>query len=126
MSPVRAILLHSPGRKPWVIIVNIFIEPQKGRHSSTANIYAESAAPTELDLLLSVFTQGFISGFALITPWALQECRAYGTRNLTEFLMRVFSTRKCNTGFANLDRKLYAVALKLLCWVYLILLVYLP
>ena len=61
---------------------------------------------------MSVFTQGFISGFALITPWALQECRAYGTRNLTEFLMRVFSTRKCNTGFANLDRKLYAVALE--------------
>ncbi len=27
-----------------------------------------------------MFTQGFISGFALISPWALQECRAYGTR----------------------------------------------
>ena len=26
--------------------------------------------------LLSVLTQGFISGFALIPPWALQECRA--------------------------------------------------
>ena len=25
-------------------------------------------------------TQGFISGFALIPPWAMQECRAYGTR----------------------------------------------
>ena len=34
-----------------------------------------SAAPTELNLLLSVFPQGFISGFALIPPWALQECR---------------------------------------------------
>ena len=34
-----------------------------------------SAAPTELNLLLSVFTQGSISGFALIPPWALQECR---------------------------------------------------
>ena len=34
-----------------------------------------SAAPTELNLLLSAFTQGFISGFALIPPWALQECR---------------------------------------------------
>ena len=39
-----------------------------------------SAAPTELNLLLSVFTQGFISGFALIPPWAMQEyrpCRAH-------------------------------------------------
>ena len=36
---------------------------------------AVSAAPTELNSLFSVFTQGFISGFALITPWALQECR---------------------------------------------------
>ncbi len=34
-----------------------------------------SAAPTELNSLLSVFTQGCISGFALIPPWALQECR---------------------------------------------------
>ena len=34
-----------------------------------------STAPTELNLLLSVFTQGSISGFALIPPWALQECR---------------------------------------------------
>ena len=36
-----------------------------------------SAAPTELNLLLSVFTQGSISGFALISPWAMQECRPY-------------------------------------------------
>ena len=34
-----------------------------------------SAAPTELNLLLSVCTQGSISGFALIPPWAMQECR---------------------------------------------------
>ena len=39
-----------------------------------------SAAPMELNLLLSVCTQGFISGFALIPPWAMQEYRAYGTR----------------------------------------------
>ena len=35
-----------------------------------------SAAPTELNLLLSMRAQGFISGFALIPPWAMQECRA--------------------------------------------------
>ena len=34
-----------------------------------------STAPTELNPLLSVFPQGFISGFALIPPWALRECR---------------------------------------------------
>ena len=54
-------------------------------HSKYPNTRAVSAAPTELILLLSVDTQGFISGFALITPWALQECRAYGTRNASEF-----------------------------------------
>ena len=30
---------------------------------------------------LSLFTQGFISGFTLIPPWAMKRCRAYGTRN---------------------------------------------
>ena len=35
-----------------------------------------SAAPAELLFFASMFTQGSISGFALITPWALQECRA--------------------------------------------------
>ena len=31
---------------------------------------------------MSLFTQGFILGFALITPWAKQECRAYGTHKV--------------------------------------------
>ena len=43
------------------------------RHKTNAR--AESAAPTELNLLLSVFTQGFISGSALIAPWALKKYR---------------------------------------------------
>ena len=30
--------------------------------------------------VLYLYTQGSISGFALITPWALQGCRAYGTQ----------------------------------------------
>ena len=38
-----------------------------------------SAAPTELNPRLSVCTQGSISGFALIPPWAMKKCRAYGT-----------------------------------------------
>ena len=42
-----------------------------------ANARAVSAAPTELNLILSVCTQGSISGFALIPPWAMRECRPY-------------------------------------------------
>ncbi len=34
-----------------------------------------SVALTGLFVILGVCTQGFISGFALIPPWALQECR---------------------------------------------------
>ena len=44
-----------------------------------ANIHAVSAAPKGALNFMSLFTQGFISGFALITPWAMKECRAYGT-----------------------------------------------
>ena len=44
--------------------------------SHKLNARAESVAPTELLFFVSMFTQGFISGFALIPPWALQECRA--------------------------------------------------
>ena len=74
-EPFRAILLHSPGRKPWVIIVNTFIEPQRGGTTERINSNAcvGSAAPTELIPLLSACTQGFISGFALIPPWALKS-----------------------------------------------------
>ena len=36
-----------------------------------------SAALAGLIVGLSVFTQGSISGFALIPPWAMQECRPY-------------------------------------------------
>ena len=83
MSPERAILPHSPGRKPWVICYRIFIEPQRGGTTEQINsdVRAESATPSELNPLLSACTQGCISGFALIPPWAMQECRAYGTQN---------------------------------------------
>ena len=51
MSPVRAILLHSPGRKPWVNYWNTFIEPQRGSTSETKDKCSRySAAPTELDI----------------------------------------------------------------------------
>ena len=77
MNPVRAILLHSPGHKLWVIIVNIFMSPKGATQSKRkANTLAVSAAPKGALNFVPLFTQGFISGFALITPWALQEYRA--------------------------------------------------
>ena len=77
MSPVRAILLHSPGRKPWVIIVTHLLSP-KGAALFCLRQMLVLLVPLlkELILLLSIDTQGFISGFALISPWAMQECRA--------------------------------------------------
>ena len=53
-------------------------EPFKGDYPTTkASACAVRAAPAELLILLFVFTQGFISGFALISPWAMQEYRPY-------------------------------------------------
>jgi len=49
-------------------------EPQ--RHKP--NTRSVSAAPTELNPRLSTCTQGSISGFALITPWAMKMCRPKG------------------------------------------------
>ena len=70
------------GASPGLIIVTHLLSPvgaaQPQRKANTSSV---SAAPTELILLLSVWTQGFISGFALIPPWALKKYRAYGTRN---------------------------------------------
>ena len=78
------------------MLVDTFIEPQRGGTSVRVLgvvvglcllccIYPlghlrawDSAAPTELNPLLSVCTQGSISGFALIPPWAMQECRPVG------------------------------------------------
>ena len=79
MSPVRAILLPNPGRKPWVRHLYTFFEPRRGRYNpkASASILALLVPLLkELILLLSVDTQGFISGFALIPPWARQEYRA--------------------------------------------------
>ena len=82
MSPFRAILLQSPGRKPWVSCYNTFIEPPRGGTTLRQIRALQVPLLKELNQLLSTYTQGFISGFALIPPWALQECRAYGTRIL--------------------------------------------
>ena len=56
---------------------HIYVSPFRGGTIlSKANARSVSAAPAELILLLSVCTQGSISGFALITPWAMKKYRA--------------------------------------------------
>ena len=68
MSPVRAILLHSPGRKPWVNYWNTSIEPQRGGTPlSQTNARAESAAPHRSSYyLLFVCTQGSVRAFGTL------------------------------------------------------------
>ena len=62
-SPARAILLQSPGRKPWINRRNTFIEPQRdGTTLSRTNARTESAAPSELNPLLSKVYPGFHFG----------------------------------------------------------------
>ena len=84
-SPNGAILFHSPGRKPWVRHWYPFFWAPLGAallrphpHNDT-NQTCALLVPLlkELNPLLSACTQGFISGFALIPPWAMQECRPY-------------------------------------------------
>ena len=63
MSPVRAILIHSPGRKPWVIIVNTSIEPQRGGTPIDKVKFSRcSAAPTELLIFVFSVYPGFHFG----------------------------------------------------------------
>ena len=75
------------GASPGLIIGTYLLSPFRGGTPlSQTNARAESTAPHRSSYyLLFVFTQGFISGFALIAPWALQECRAYGTHNVPGF-----------------------------------------
>ena len=62
--------------------LDIFIEPPTGAALTKANACVVVPLLVGAHLTFSsVCTQGFISGFALIPPWALQECRAYGTHN---------------------------------------------
>ena len=74
-----------PEMQPWVHTYESNIELRRSGIITRAFVLRlGSAAPTELILLLSVCTQGCISGCALIAPWALQEYRAYGTHNKEE------------------------------------------
>ena len=64
MSPVRAILPHSPGRKPWVYSQSTYLEPRRGGTPSDKYSRRKCRSSSELFFVLYVFTQGFISGFA--------------------------------------------------------------
>ena len=65
MSPARAILLHSPGRKPWVNHWNTFIEPRRGGTSCASIGFGRYVV-----LYLSV------GAFA-----CLGKCRSYGAQS---------------------------------------------
>ena len=68
MSPVRAILLHSPGRKPWVNCFHTFIEPHRG-----------GTFPTNANPRMQIHK-----------PNARCECRSYGALNFcVPYLPRV-------------------------------------
>ena len=54
MSPARATLLHSPGRKPWVICYRMFIEPQRGG-TTLSKTNACAVVPLLKELLIFVF-----------------------------------------------------------------------
>ena len=66
----------------WILIKVLLKMSPKGAALLTAEINTRAVVP----LLRSSFfflylcTQGSISGFALISPWALKKCRAYGTQ----------------------------------------------
>ena len=87
MSPVRAILLHSPGRKPWVNYWNTSISPQ-----GAALPYPKQMLAPKVPLLIGAHIicclcvpRVLFVPLALSPPWAMQEYRAYGTLNTPEF-----------------------------------------
>ena len=62
------------GASPGLIIETHLLSPKGAAlPKRKANACVVSAAPAELILFLSVCTQGFISGFALIPPWAMKS-----------------------------------------------------
>ena len=77
-KPFRAILLHSPGRKPWVIHSQYIYWAPKGRHNRADKVKCSrySAAPTELLIFVSSVYPGFhfglcphsTLGFAGVSP----------------------------------------------------------
>ena len=94
MSPLGRHYFIAQDASPGLIVSTHFLSPNGAtlpneRNDPNSNDTKQMLALLvpllkELILLLSVCTQSFISGFALISPWTLQEYRAYGTHNNEE------------------------------------------
>ena len=83
-SPERAILLQSPGRKPWVNRRNTFIEPQRGGTNPRQMLAPKVPLLRSSYFLCTCLPRVLFVPLALSPPWALQECRAYGTHISTK------------------------------------------
>ena len=89
-SPNGAILFHSPGRKPWVNrsphpLSSVGAALPQSQHKrphphNNTNQTCVLKVPflKELNLLLSVCTQGGMRAKPDMEPWAMQECRPKG------------------------------------------------
>ena len=73
MSPKGRYSCIAQGASPGFIVIGIFIEPQRGGTFLSLILALLVPLLKELILLLSVCTQGFILGFALIAPWAMKS-----------------------------------------------------
>ena len=65
MSPERAILIHSLGRKPWVNNQSTYLEPQRGGTHPQSKCFgtrAVSATPTEFIFFFVCVSSGFHFG----------------------------------------------------------------
>ena len=81
-APTGRYFFIAQGASPGLFVIVHLLSPFRGGTTlSKTNARAESAAPEGAHITFRfVCTQGFISGFALIPPWALKKYRAYGTR----------------------------------------------
>ena len=73
------------GRYPFIaqgaspgLIIEIYLLSPKGAALPRRKANAHVVVPLLRSsyFLCTLFTQGFISGFALIPPWAMKRCRA--------------------------------------------------
>ena len=79
-SPLGRYSCIAQGASPGLIIETYLLSPVGAalpRRKANARVVVPLLWSS---YFVSMFTQGFISGFALIPPWAMQEYRAYGTR----------------------------------------------
>ena len=82
MSPVRATLFIAQGASPGLGIDTHLLSPVGAAHSQSKYPNTRAVVPLlRSSYFLPMFTQGFISGFALIPPWALKKYRASGTHD---------------------------------------------